>query len=162
MADLISWPVFVPWFQHQDSGSAFSLNEYVEWPVVFVEADAWPAELTTHQWVQVSSLAPTAAVAQAGAMRAAWREPIPPDGRIKVRGVLMVDYLKPPFVYSRGRVDRIALIRQRQRVRDDGALESTWERWDARELDASVTTFSVMPSGARGLSETGLFVTLAI
>ncbi len=74
----------------------------------------------------------------------------------------MVDYLKPPFVYSRGRVDRIALIRQRQRVRHDGALESTWEEWDARELDASVTTFSVMPSGAGGLSETGLFVTLAI
>jgi len=154
--------VFIPWFQHQDSGSSFSVNEKVEWPVVLTEAEAWPTELTTRQWVQVSALAPTAHIAMAGAMRALWREPSPPRETIEIRGVLVVDYLKPPFIYSSGRAKRIAVISQRQRIRPDGAFEPTWEEWEARELDASVTTFRLRPSGSRHLSETGLFVTLAI
>ena len=159
---MTSWPVFIPWFQHQDSGKRFSVSDYVEWPVVLVQATDWPEELTTQHWVQVTASAPTAAVAQAGEMRAVWRGPIPAQEPVQVRCVLMVDYLKPPFVYSRGQVERIALLKQQQRALEDGSFGSTWGDWETRELDASGTRFRVSPADSRQLTDTGLFVTLAI
>ena len=82
----------------------------VEWPVVFEGGEGWPEEMTTKQRVRFSSSAPRTAIAESGAMRASYRDLIQSDGAVETRGLLVVDYLKPPFVYSHGRVERIRLV----------------------------------------------------
>jgi hypothetical protein len=158
---VIRWPVFIPWFQHGDSGRPFTTGQTVEWPVVFVGGEAWPDEMTTRQSVRLSASGPGAAVAESGAMRASWRDVLRSDIEVEIRGLLIVDYLKPPFVYSRGQVERIRLVSQRQRVNSDGAIEGTWEGWQATDLEASVPRFRSRP-GVDHMSETGLLVTLAM
>jgi hypothetical protein len=155
------WPVFIPWYQHADSGHPFQLNEYVTWPVVLVETDEWPAELTVTQSVHFPKTdGPT--VAQAGQVRASWRGPVPAARTAEFRGLLLVDHLKAPFPAVRGQVLRIRLLRRQHVFEPSGGAIPTWARWSLIELERSVEHFQMRPAGGDMLADSGLLVNLRI